>query len=270
MPFYFVYAKIMTMIESYWYEFSKIYARLMRIEIQIKKRAIYAVKAIYGQNAYAVFKKFFNNKRRRKRYTDAKCNCKFDTIINSNILTGFQKFENLVNMLYLSDTLNLILKTQEFKTPNIDSLFYHKQPNRYKDLEDCIQDLNNLRNCIAHYNFKLYSTNKKQYLDSLLLFEIHIGHNIAGINSLPQIQKLSVSSILQEIYKLKPDLILDIKKSSDPLYFDKHRVLLTLFDDIALYNGLPANKLPSPWSILRAMYKFKSKLEYQHKLANKN
>lgn len=60
----------MNMIYFYWYEFSKIYARLMRLEIQIKRNIVFAVQKNYGNNSYNRFICFFqDNKKRRKRYT---------------------------------------------------------------------------------------------------------------------------------------------------------------------------------------------------------
>lgn len=40
----------------------------------------------------------------------------------------------------------------------------------------------------------------------------------------------------------------------------KHRVLLELFDEIALYNGYTISELPFPWSVLREMYNLKKGL----------
>ena len=37
-------------------------------------------------------------------------------------------------------------------------------------------------------------------------------------------------------------------------YCNKHRVLLDLCDDIALFNGYTPSELPSPWTVLRQMY----------------
>ena len=46
----------------------------------------------------------------------------------------------------------------------------------------------------------------------------------------------------------------------------KHRVLLDLCDDIALYNGYDTKELPSPWTILREMYAIKRSLKFEDKL----
>ena len=40
-------------------------------------------------------------------------------------------------------------------------------------------------------------------------------------------------------------------------FYNKHRVLMDLCDDIAMYNGYMPQELPSPWTILRQMYAIK-------------
>lgn len=254
----------MNMIEFYWYEFSKIYARLMRLEIQIKRNIVFAVKKNYGDTSYNRFIWFFrDNKKRRNRYTyDNKC--KFDRVIHNKKIPDNEKFNKLVNMLYLSDLLNMVLKTTQFKTIAMTNDFYYKIPENILVLENCMKDLVDLRNCIAHYKFEEYENNKEKFLDSLFLFEIHLGHNIAGILELPKIKKPSTKSILNAIYTIKPDLIQTLQKNRNPqdaLYFNQHRMLLTLFDDIAIYNGMKSSKLPSPWSILREMFRLKAKIK---------
>lgn len=251
------------MIEIYWYEFSKIYARLMRLEIQIKRNALYAIQNYYGDTTLNVFQKFFINTKRRNRYTINNF-CKFDGILLRNDLSDIEKFEKLLNILYLSDLLNLVLKTHQFKIDEIANDFYYKIPENYKILEDCIRDLTDLRNCIAHYKFQTYAQHKNSYLDSLLIFEIHMGHNIANVLEFPKLENPSTMGILEAIYNFRPDLILETTNAQDALYFNKHRLLLTLFDDIAIYNGVSANELPTPWSVLRGMYKLKAKVKHNN------
>lgn len=252
------------MIDFYWYEFSKIYARLMRLEIQIKRNIVFAVQKNYGNNSYNRFICFFqDNKKRRKRYTyDNKC--KFDEIINNSKFTNDEKFYKLVNILYLSDLLNMVLKTTQFKTLAIANDFYYKVPENISVLKDEMKNLVDLRNCIAHYKFEEYEHNKEKFLDSLFLFEIHLGHNIAGLLELPKIKRPTTKSILNAIYDIKPELILNLQEKCNPkdaLYFNQHRMLLTLFDDIAIYNGMKSSKLPSPWSILREMFRLKAEIK---------
>ena len=118
-----------------------------------------------------------------------------------------------------------------------------------------------MRNTIAHYNFKDYEQNKNDYLDTLLLFEIHMGKNIKGILEFPKFpEKPAIRNILLAIKDLRPDLLeIDLNKDDEMEYFyNKHRVLMDLCDEIALYNGYEPKDLPSPWTILRQMYSLKN------------
>lgn len=89
--------------------------------------------------------------------------------------------------------------------------------------------------------------------------------------------KPSIKSILIEIEKLRPDLFkIDTNKDDEIEYFyNKHRLLLDLCDEIAIYNGYETKELPSPWTIIRQMYainKDKRKFNFsflQLKLFNK-
>ncbi len=248
------------MINKYWLEFSKIYARLMRLELKIKQNAYIAVKKYYKDGSLEAFDKFFNNKRRKRRYTNDRCN-KLELIINNGNLGQLEKIKKLINTLYLSDILNFVLKTQQFKKSEIDSVFYCKIPDGYKILEDCIKNLTLLRNCIAHYNFGLYKKNKKAMLDSLFLFETHMGCNIANIKELPKIENPTIKNIVRVIYFLNPSLITDLESFKE-VYCNKHRLLVSLYDDIAFYNGVPINELPSPWTILREVYRLKANVNF--------
>ena len=59
-----------------------------------------------------------------QRYTNDRKN-KLDYIINHPQHTKLQKLKLLINELYLSDMLNLILKTTQFKIKEIDEIFYN-------------------------------------------------------------------------------------------------------------------------------------------------
>ena len=81
--------------------------------------------------------------------------------------------------------------------------------------------------------------------------------NINGFKEFPKFEiKPSVKSILTEIKKVRPDLFeIDPNKDNEmDYYYNKHRILLDLCDDIALFNGYDVKELPSPWTVLRQMY----------------
>jgi hypothetical protein len=251
------------MIDKYSLEFSKLYSRLMRLELYMKKNAIYAVFNYYKKDSIKILSKFFNNKDRLKRYDSRKYGNKLRNIFDNNKLSVQEKFEQLINSLYLSDVLFLVLHCKEFFEQDITKAFYYKIPTKFAVLKSDSKHLISLRNDIAHYNIDNYEINKKKYWDVLLLFEIHMGHNTKGILELPYFGfRPTMKNILISIGKLRPDL-LDInfrQLEEKEYYYNKHRVMLELYDEIALYNGYNISELPSPWSILREMYRVKSEL----------
>ncbi|MEI8129065.1 MAG: hypothetical protein WCG95_05555 [bacterium] len=244
------------MIEKYYFEFSKIYCRLMRLEIQLKRMLISSLLPYYKENIINTFHKFLYNKDRLNRYNSQKGNSILAILKNPQI-TNSQKFKNVINKLYLSDLLFMVLHCEQFRKEEITNNFYFKIPEKFRILISSKQLLLDLRNTIAHYNFKDYEQNKYNYLDTLLLFEVHMGKNMKGILEFPKfVEKPSIKTILLAIKDLRPDLLdIDFDKDDEMEYFyNKHRVLMDLCDEIALYNGYETKELPSPWTILRQMY----------------
>ncbi len=175
-------------------------------------------------------------------------------------MTESKKFITIINKMYLSDILFIVLHCEQFQKEEITGNFYFKVPEKFGVLINAKSSLLNLRNAIAHFNFKDYEKNKHEYLDALLLFEVHIGQNIKGITEFPVFEnKPSVRAILMAIKESRRDLFdIDITKDDEMEYhYNKHRVLMDLCDDIALYNGYIPEELPSPWTILRQWYDLK-------------
>lgn len=248
------------MIDKYYLEFSKIYCRLMRLEMLIKKKLISSLLGFYGDNVVTKFEKFFYNKERLKRYAHKTGNSFIAILKNPQITKESQKFIRLINIMYLSDLLFIFLCCEQFRENEIIKNFYFNVPEKYGSLVKNRQLLLDLRNAIAHYNFKDYEQNRQDYLDALVLFEKHLGQNIKGISELPKLgNKPSVKNILLAIKELRPDLLdIDPNKDDEMEYFyNKHRLLIDLCDDIALYNGYEPKDLPSPWTVLRQMYALK-------------
>lgn len=254
------------MLDKYYFEFSKIYGRLMRLEMQMKKMLISSVLAYYKEDVIKVFEKFFYNKERLARYNNKTGNSFLAILKNPQISKDSQKFIRLVNIMFLSDVLFMVLCCEQFRKNEIVNNFYFKVPEKFGKLTKSRTLLTDLRNSIAHYNFKDYEQNRHDYLDTLLMFEIYLGRNIKGIHEFPRFtEKPSVKNILIEINKLRPDLLsIDINRDDEMEYsYNKHRILMDLCDDIALYNGYEPKDLPSPWTILREMYNIKAQLKPQ-------
>ena len=232
----------------------------MRLEMQLKRMLISSVIAYYKDDVINVFEKFFYNKNRLSRYAYKDGNSFLAILKNPQITKGSQKFIQLVNIMYLSDILFMVLCCEQFRREEIINNFYFKVPEKYGKLISSRQKLLDLRNDIAHYNFKDYEQNRQEYLDVLLMFEVHMGRNIKGVIEFPHFtEKPSVRTILLAIKDLRPDLLdIDPNKDDEMEYFyNKHRVLMDLCDDIAMYNGYKPQELPSPWTILRQMYAIK-------------
>ena len=254
------------MINKYYFEFSKLYSRMMRLEILMKHSLVSSVVAYYKENSFKVFNKFFYNKKRQERYQNNKGNS-FLAILKNPQLTDIQKFTQLVNIMYFSDILFMVLCCKEFFQPEITEKFYFKVPEKFSGLVQARHVLQDLRNAIAHYNFKDYEQNKQRYVDALLLFEIHMGQNIKGVLQFPKFkQKPSIRTILLAIKDIRPDLFeIDINRDDELEYFyNKHRILLDLCDDIALFNNYEPQELPSPWTVLRQMYLIKEPTKHSN------
>lgn len=231
----------------------------MRLELQIKISAFSAIIKVYQKDAFLQFKNFFTNNPRNKKYNNAKGNI-LNSIMNNNKLSDEEKLKQLLQNLYLSDLLTLMLTYKQFMIDEINEIFYFKIPENYINIKKKRFLLKDLRNDIAHYNFSNYEKNKKEYWDALLEFEIYFGFSTKGILELPFFgHKPTTREILYKIGEARPDL-LKANFEENEYFYNKDRILLDLYDEIALYNGYDETDLQSPWSILREVYRVKSEI----------
>ncbi len=235
----------------------------MNLELLMKNKVISSMLPFYKEQIITVMYKFFTEKHRLERYNNKSGNIIL-SILRNNQTLAINKFKYLINILYLSDMLVLILNCKEFYPEEITNNFYLIRPEKFGILIEAKENLTNLRNVVAHYNFKDYKKNRNEYLDALFLFEKYIGQNIFGLKTLPVFDsKPSIKNIIEKIAELKPDLFdINIKDENEIEYsYNKHRILLDLCDDIAFSNGYRTEELPSPWTILREMYSFKKQFK---------
>lgn len=162
------------MNEKFLNEFSDIYCRLMRLEITMKTKLIASLLPYYKENILHEFEKFFLNKTRLKRYNNNSGNLLLSVIKNPQIQKNSQKFIKLINAMYLSDILFIILCCKQFRKTEIITNFYSIIPEKYGQLIKGRHLLLDLRNTIAHYNIKNFEQNKYEYLKVLELFEMYI------------------------------------------------------------------------------------------------
>ena len=162
------------MNEKYFQEFSNIYCRLMRLEILMKKKLISSLLSYYKEDIIKEFNKFFYNKIRLQRYDNKTGNAFLSVLKNPQIIKDSKKFIKLVNIMYLSDVLFIVLCCEQFRKQEIIGSFYVNIPDKYGKLVKSRQFLLDLRNTIAHYNIKDYIQNKNDYLSVLEMFENYI------------------------------------------------------------------------------------------------
>ena len=162
------------MNEKYFQEFSDIYCRLMRLEILMKKKLISSLLGYYKEDVIKQFDKFFYNKTRMKRYENKTGNGFLSILKNPQITKDSKKFIKLINIMYLSDVLFIVLCCEQFRKQEIIEKFYSNIPDKYGNLTKNRQILLDLRNTIAHYNIRDYVQNKITYIEVLNMFEKHI------------------------------------------------------------------------------------------------
>lgn len=255
--------------ENFEYEFSKIYKRLLRLELLLKWKIIDCVTLIYRNNSISTFSKFFSNKKIIEKYYNDKGVNSFLSIINDESLPEAARFINIIPILHLRHILMFIFHEEAFRIPAIQKRFYDKVPQTFSNLRKNCKNLINLRNDIAHFNFKRYRENKVNYHEALILFEMHIGCSLGKYSYIPNNlpYKPSIMQIHKKIYELAPELYKKDTPHSDFAY-NKDRMIIDMFEDIAVLNGWEYSELKSPWDIIRAKYKFTQKLREENPQEN--
>ena len=143
----------------------------MRLEITIKRKVISSLLPYYKEDIINKFEKFFFNKTRLRRYDNKSGNTWLSILKNPQINNNSMKFIKLINSMYLSDVLFLILCCEQFRHKEIIENFYTQLPKKFGELVRGRHSLLELRNTIAHYNIRDYKQYKTEYLCILELFE---------------------------------------------------------------------------------------------------
>jgi hypothetical protein len=232
--------------EKFEYEFSKIYKRLLRLELLIKNKIVNCVLSVYKNNAINTFQKFFNNPCIYKKYGSDSGKNTFLELRDNKTLIDSIKFEQIINILTLRHLLHFIFTEESFRNPEITKNFYVKEGINFKELKKAKPVLINLRNYVAHFNFKEYNENKNEYLYSLLLYEICLGCSLGKFDYIPNDlgEKPCMTKIIEKIYELAPELFKkDIPHSTFP--YNKDRMIVDMYEDIAVLNGYEYSELKS-------------------------
>lgn len=244
--------------ENFEYEFSKIYKRLLRLELLIKYKIINSVLLVHKNNTMTIFKKFFSNEYIYNFYkNDSKKKNYFLEIRDNKSIIDAIKFEKIINMLTLRHLLHFMFTEEAFRNPEISTKFYAKESINFKQLKENRMLLINLRNYVAHFNFKEYETSKNEYLQALILYEICLGCSLGKYENIPNQlgYKPNMTDIITKIFELCPELFKkDIPHSNFP--YNKDRIIVDMYEDIAVLNGWEYRELKSQWDVIRQKFRF--------------
>jgi hypothetical protein len=237
-----------TMNEYILTEFSIFYKRLIRVELYLKTLIIQKYITTYGDNAYNIIYRYIKTIEQRRNSNDKT----FEKIHQSKI-NNEEKLQQVINKMYISELLNFFVNAVYLKNKRVRNNFFEEpiQTNSTNFQQKC-KILKDFRNCIAHCNIKKYTLERAKFIKGLLYFEKLLKCNVMIscdlIEKINNSRKLSVNEILTYIYM------------KDKNYFKDDKILMLLFDDIALINGYTFQGLPQRKSIIRESFKLLEKI----------
>lgn len=228
-------------------ELSKIYKRVLNVEVNLKERLKLALTATYPDNEFNRLIKFLNSDLIRKKYKKDGRNQITDLLNSKDI--QMEKMSKFIDIAYLYDVLRILKEYKPVcKDKNFRKNFYTNFPgqNFINAKADC---LNSLRNLVMHFNLDEYKKTKKECLKALGYWERLLYCPNAFMYELPR-TKPSTPEILKLLSLNFPEL------------FDlDDRIICDMFDDLAFINGRAVNNLPKLWTVGRQIYELKRKLD---------
>lgn len=234
------------MKNSDYVEFSKIYKRVMDVELRLKRNMKIALKIAYPTSMFSKLHKYIETELKKKHFKWKK-GVKRDIL--SDLLkankTQEEKLDIFINTVYLSDVINILIKYPKIYKDNkfIDN--FYKRKIDFNEMKQNASLIIKLRNIIMHFNISDYKLNKNKYISSLMYWEQILNCTNCNLYNI-KLDKVTTKDILMVI----KNNCLDFKTADD-------RFLCDLFDDIAIMNGLPIEKLPKYWTIGRQIFKLK-------------
>lgn len=233
-------------------ELSKLYKRVLNVEVALKRQIANTLQKTYPGKEFNRLLPFLKNKISHQKYFKKthknQVRDKINDIISSND-TQEVKLLKFLRIAYLSDTLKIIT---EYKHITKDKAFRRNfYPNEYNHMQ--IQgvtnvhatNLNKLRNTVMHFNFNDYYKNKNKLIKSLIFWERLL---------------YCPNSFMYELPPIKPEttkILRQLANSCPGFWNMDDRVITDMFDDLALLNGKSIVDLPSFWSIGREIYRLK-------------
>lgn len=229
-------------------EFSKLYKRVLNVEIALKNKIMYVLRETYPNKEFNRLVPFLTKTISHKKYIMKTSKNKFRDKINDILSSKKSQEEKLLkffNITYLSDTLKIIT---QYKSITKDKRFknnFYSQPQSQNIINNHAANLNKLRNLIMHFNYNEYCQNKEKLTKSLIFWECLLYCPNSFMYNLPKI-KPSTKNILTQL------------SQNCPNFFEMDdRIICDMFDDLAILNGKPINELPHLWTIGRQIYSLK-------------
>lgn len=223
--------------------FTMYYKRIMRVENELKTLIISHYSNLYNKNnVYKItYAQFFSKTENNKHSKDKT----YTKLFNSN-KTENEKFTQAVSKMYLSEITNFLGHPVFFKSKIRKILFAQEINTKTTEFQSNSRLLNEFRNCIAHIDAKKFNKDFKRFSVALEYFERLLGfNNVISISALKQINpshRLSCTEILKIIYNTNKKL------------FEDDKILISVFDEIAMLNGYTYEALPQRWTIVRQKY----------------
>ncbi|MBP3925072.1 hypothetical protein J6E39_07520 [bacterium] len=229
-------------------EFSKIYKRVMDIELKLKEKLKFALHVTFPNRMFYRLTPFIL-KNFTGRYTEGFGKKSRDLLIDlvKSKKIEEEKLNQFVNMAYLSDLLKILTDEPAiYRDMNFNKNFYCQNV-LFNDLKKYASLLKKLRNAIMHFDINTYKQNKIAFINALGYWELQLNCSKCFIHNLPAVTP-----------KITP--VLNLLALHNPDFFSlSDRIVCDIFDEVAFLNGREIKDLPEYWSIVRAYYELKRK-----------
>ena len=230
-------------------EFSKIYKRVMDVEIKLKNSFFNALKTTYPTTMFTKLipgiKKYLAGKHKEWRKNQQR-DLLFDLINKKD--TEENKHRAFVKIAYLSDIIKLLIEYQNLHRDTKFTMNIYGEKLIFNDVKKYGSGIVKLRNTIMHFNINDYKTGKNNHLAALYYWEKVLKTNNCFFHKF-NIKKITIINILKEMQDKCPNF----NTAND-------RYLCNVFDDIACMNGVKIENLPKLWTIGRTIYNLKKQL----------
>ena len=231
-------------------EFSKIYKRLMDVELLLKQKVIFALKQTYSNKMFYRLIPYLKSLSSEKYAGTNKKNKKRTNRINDIIASKDaeeMKLKKVIKILYLSDLLKMLTEYNILVNDRKFNLYVFGKKINLNEVKQKALHLKRLRNSVMHFDYTTYADNEQTWLSALIYWEKLIEvPKMQYIHNLSLNKKPRITTVLKALSDTYPDFL----SLSDRLVCD-------MFDDIAFINGWGINELPQYWSIGRALYELR-------------